>query len=385
MGMSLCRRWMTIGGVNLDTFNCHLLMPGISSAPERDVSIVAVPGRNGDVVIDNNRFINMTVKYKCVIDGSDSQYDFERMMAWLKSLKGYQRIEECYHPDYYRMGTFNAVVDPDTQNTQQVAFTLTANCKPQRYLKSGEQQSEAFVPLFPGGLAYYTSDLLAMDTLFNNETCVLIQKNTTQADAFDNIAHINAWFAYGSGTATTYTGNDARALVTMDGTTATIDLFELSGHGNAYTYYQIVFTNDNIDYWFKASSGTTGRIVSEIELINPTYYDAKPLIHYYSSQSNGADGAVPAIVINGIDIDADGFNGDLYLDCETQNAYLMQGGVRTNGNQYVTLAEGGESTTDFPVLVPGANAISMIPVVTITSDERLGECLVWLTPRWWTV
>ena len=180
MGMSLCRRWMTIGGVNLDTFNCHLLMPGISSAPERDVSIVAVPGRNGDVVIDSNRFKNKTVQYKCVIDGSDSQYDFERMMAWLKSLKGYQRIEECYHPDYYRMGTFNAAVDPDTQNTQQVAFTLTANCKPQRYLLNGEQQSEAFVPLFPDGLAYYTSDLLAMDTLMLSESCVLIQKNTTQ-------------------------------------------------------------------------------------------------------------------------------------------------------------------------------------------------------------
>ena len=385
MGMSLCRRWMTIGGVNLDTFNCHLLMPGISSAPERDVSIVAIPGRNGDVVIDNNRFKNKTVQYKCVIDGSDSQYDFERMMAWLKSLKGYQRIEECYHPDYYRMGTFNAAVDPDTQNTQQVAFTLTANCKPQRYLLSGERQSEAFVPLFPDGLAYYTSDLLAMDTLFENESCVLIQKNTTQADAFSNLAHINVWRAYGSGTATTYTGNDARALVTMDGSTATIDLFELAGHGDAYQYYQIVFTNDDIDCLFKASSGTTARIVSNVELINPTYYDAKPLIHYYSSQSSGADGAVPAIVINGIDIDADGFNGDLYLDCETQNAYLMQNGVRSNGNQYVTLAEGGEVTTDFPVLIPGTNTISMIPLVTVQSDIRLGECLVYITPRWWTV
>jgi hypothetical protein len=35
-----------------------------------------------------------------------------------------------------------------------------------------------------------------------------------------------------------------------------------------------------------------------------------------------------------------------------QNAYLMQNDVRTNGNQYITLAEGGEVTTDFPVLVP---------------------------------
>lgn len=384
MGMSLCRRWMTIGGVNLDTFNCHLLMPGISSAPERDVSIVAVPGRNGEVVIDNNRFKNKTVQYKCVIDGSDSQYDFERMMAWLKSLKGYQRIEECYHPNYYRMGTFNAAVEPDTQNTQQVAFTLTANCKPQRYLLNGERQSEAFVPLFPDGLAYYTSDLLAQDTSFENETCILIQKNTTQAQAFANIDHINVWRAYGSGTSTTYTGNDARALVQMSGTTATIDLFALTGHGNAYSYYQIVFTNTDVDVIFKASSGTTARIVSQIELMNPTFYNAKPLIHYYSSQSRGSDGAVPAIVVNGIEIDADGFNGDLYVDCETQNAYLVDEGIRTNGNQYVSLVKDSEVTTDFPVLIPGTNSIGMIPDVTIQSDIRLGECLVYIAPRWWS-
>lgn len=79
MGMSLCKRWMTIGGVNLDEFNCHLLMPGIASSPERDVNVISVPGRNGDLVIDNGRFKNITIEYKCVIDGSDSQYDFERL------------------------------------------------------------------------------------------------------------------------------------------------------------------------------------------------------------------------------------------------------------------------------------------------------------------
>lgn len=384
MGLKLERRWMVIGGVNLAEFNCYLLNPGIASAPERDVELVTVPGRNGDVVIDNHRFKNHTVQYKCAIDGSCARYDFERLTAWLKSLTGYQRIEECYHPESYRMGVFNASIEPDKQNTRQVTFTLTANCKPQKFLIDGEKESEAFVPLFADGLAYYTSDLLAQDTSFENETCVLIQKGTTQAQAFENVAHINVWRAYGSGTSTTYTGAQARALVQMDGTTATIDLFALTGHGNAYTYYQIVFTNNNIDYWFKASRGTTARIVSELKLINPTFYDAKPLIHYYSSQSSGADGAVPAIVINGIDIDADGFNGDLYLDCETQNAYLMQNGVRSNGNQYITLAEGGEVTTDFPVLIPGTNTISMIPAVTIQSDIRLGECLVYIAPRWWT-
>lgn len=384
MGLKLERRWMVIGGVNLAEFNCYLLNPGIASAPERDVEMVTVPGRNGDVVIDNHRFKNHTVQYKCAIDGSCARYDFERLTAWLKSLTGYQRIEECYHPESYRMGVFNASIEPDKQNVRQVTFTLTANCKPQKFLLSGEQQSEAFVPLFADGLAYYTSDLLAQDTSFENETCVLIQKGTTQAQAFENIAHINVWRAYGSGTSTTYTGNDARALVQMDGTTASIDLFDLTGHGNAYSYYQIVFTNTDVDAIFKASSGTTARIVSQIELQNPTYYNAKPLIHYYSSQSRGSDGAVPAIVVNGIEIDADGFNGDLYVDCETQNAYLVDEGIRTNGNQYVSLVKDGEVTTDFPVLIPGTNTISMIPEVTIQSDIRLGECLVYIAPRWWS-
>ena len=35
----------------------------IYSMPARDISLVSVPGRNGDVLIDNNRWQNVTISY----------------------------------------------------------------------------------------------------------------------------------------------------------------------------------------------------------------------------------------------------------------------------------------------------------------------------------
>lgn len=381
MGMSLCRRWMTIGGVNLDTFNCHLLMPGISSAPERDVNVISVPGRNGDLVIDNGRFKNITIEYKCVIDGSDSQYDFERLMAWLKSLTGYQRIEECYHSDYYRMGLFNAVVNPEEQNTYQVAFTLTANCKPQKYLLSGATEQ--------------TFELMALDTGTNELT-------TDMIGCFEKAILYDAQWRSGM-TASDWLpalknviadGDDvitrAQCVAALDLTTGGVDVYALwqslhggTGNLNIRVVIDRAYGSSFMSLFKVETGGWRGTVQSgtHLPIYNPTPFTSKPSIRFYAKNTNGSNqqfvfGNFVTIEMNPYLEDAD---KKFIIDSETYNAYCVnEDGTTYNGNQYVTTI----GILTLPELYPGQNYI----MAHLSTDNTLAaEVYAFVTPRWFMV
>ncbi len=54
-------------------------------------------------------------------------------------MTGYQRITDTYHPDEYRMGMFTGRLAPTTtSDNREGTFELCFNCKPYRYLKSGD-------------------------------------------------------------------------------------------------------------------------------------------------------------------------------------------------------------------------------------------------------
>ena len=117
---------------------------GTFDSPERVYEMVEVPGRNGAVAIDQGRFSNIEVTYPAAI-WADTQAAFRSKLAAFRSAMasriGYKRLEDTYHPDEYRLGIFRGAVEvePDGYNTAG-AFELIFDCKPQRFLKSGEEQ-----------------------------------------------------------------------------------------------------------------------------------------------------------------------------------------------------------------------------------------------------
>lgn len=88
-------------------------------------------------------------------------------------------------------------------------------------------------------------------------------------------------------------------------------------------------------------------------LFNPTRFDALPLI---ICSGNGT------ITMNGTTMTVSGNSGQIYIDCELQDAYLGT----TNKNSKIT--------STFPKLAPGQN--------TITYSGLTG---VQIRPRWWTI
>lgn len=109
-------------------------------APEHSYEKIEVPGRNGDLLIDNNRFKNVTVTLDCFIK-TNFKTNFRDMMNVLLSLTGYQKLILPGDTNHYRMGYLKGVVQAETTPFNKSGFfTLTFDCKPQRFRTSGDEE-----------------------------------------------------------------------------------------------------------------------------------------------------------------------------------------------------------------------------------------------------
>lgn len=106
--------------------------------PERLVEAVSVPGRSGDLVVDLGKFSNVLISYPAYIKDNFST-KWAALIQRLAPLKGYQRIETSDDAAHFRMGRVIIPQSPDVVRINQDGFfSLAFDCKPQRYLTSGE-------------------------------------------------------------------------------------------------------------------------------------------------------------------------------------------------------------------------------------------------------
>lgn len=132
---------LTFDGVNSKDYGVYITGAGVFSSPERDVELVSIPGRNGAFAVDRGRFSNIQVTYPAGVFGvdpagfADAISDFRNALG---SRVGYCRLEDDYNPDEYREAVFKAGLNVDAASLEAGEFEITFECKPQRFLKSGE-------------------------------------------------------------------------------------------------------------------------------------------------------------------------------------------------------------------------------------------------------
>lgn len=138
-------------GKSLADFGVHVSGTGVFNGPEEDYESVEIPGRNGDLHIFNGRFKNVELTYKAWIAGDrwvpgEERQDFimnvRQFRNHMLKSRGYQRLEDTYHPDEYRFAMFKGPFTTEPIMLQAGEFDLTFDCKPQRYLKLGEKKIE---------------------------------------------------------------------------------------------------------------------------------------------------------------------------------------------------------------------------------------------------
>lgn len=175
---------------NSKRFSAPILVetPPDYAFPSRDANFTHVPGRDGDVLVDNGSYNNVTRTYNLAI--GDEDIDYARLAYelsdWLHSANGYAKLTDSYDPEHYCMAAF--VDEGSIVNILQHAgrISVSFNCKPQRYLISGDDK----ITLSTSGSSIFNP------TMFGSKPLIKITGSGTFSNDFvmlnsDQIININ--------------------------------------------------------------------------------------------------------------------------------------------------------------------------------------------------
>lgn len=131
---------ITFNGIDSTDYGIRVEKCPDYPAAQRKVEFISVEGRSGDLVRDTQAWNNVEQTYSVYF--GDPTATFQELSGavarWLLGSKGYCRLEDDYYPDVYRMAVYSRLIQNRNFLNQKGRADLTFNCKPQRYLKSGE-------------------------------------------------------------------------------------------------------------------------------------------------------------------------------------------------------------------------------------------------------
>lgn len=139
---------VSFNGISTEDLGLIVQTSPVYTFPEKDAETYHVPGKNGDVVIDNNTYKNVERTYNFAAifkQGDEFAAVARKITAWLNSAKGYARLEDSYEPEFFRYAMYRKNNEMLNYWDQATTINATFECKPQRFLRTGDE----FVTLDP--------------------------------------------------------------------------------------------------------------------------------------------------------------------------------------------------------------------------------------------
>lgn len=404
---------LTYGGIDSADYGIYISGEAVYNAPERAVELVSVPGRNGAIAIDQGYWENIEVTYPAGVFGSDKT-DFATAISSFRnailSQKGYQRLTDTYHPDEYREGLYISGLEVDpVRMTTAGEFELIFNCKPQRFLTSGETEqtitsgstltnptqydasplikAEGYGTLTVGGKEIELTNEtfgrveLAPGRTVNYASEVINLADTPMTAGDDiKISFINANITLKASDAVT---DFSVVTPTKSGpidssvawcTALDTDMFRASIRLAGITYAK---STSSTSVTAKATTTMSckvgGTSVGPFTLTAQAKYVGADNTIEVSAGVSGLPASLiqvfqetlidPVIGISTASV----LGSPTYIDCDLGECYKIEGGVVVDLNRYIDLG------SDLPALEPGGN--------TITYDNTFTSVKV--VPRWW--
>ena len=150
---------LTFDGKTSREYGVYITGQAVFNAPERDVEMVEIPGRNGAFALDHGRFQNIEVTYPAGIF-AENDADFAQAISdfrnWLCSRQGYVKLTDDYNPNEYRLAIYKSGLEVTAEQLEAGEFEIVFECKPQRFLTSGDTAVEVT-----------SGDTITNPTLFN--------------------------------------------------------------------------------------------------------------------------------------------------------------------------------------------------------------------------
>ena len=369
-GKNIGDHTLSFNGKDLREFGLHISGDGTFTAPSRDVEYVTIPGRDGDLIIDNGRFLNVTVSYACGITG-DFDEQFSKLKSWLQQDVGYHQLEDSYHPEEFRMAAFVEAIKPEMEPYNESGrFSLEFVCKPQRFLLAGNIPVK-YYPVTCGSIDEETGESTEDASMCRLEHAEVIPGTDFQVEiAYSEDDGQQAIVAvYDPAMELIY----IETVPVEDGTISySIEVPAPSGYIAQVAWTRgasgITITNDGVS----TSYSDDGLIIN-----NPTLFASKPLITV-------GNGEGEKFTVNETKISVSEYRNatqcmKLSVDCDVQDCYL--GSVNLNPYVSFTTLSGGIAY-EYPKFNPGKNEIITSTYPTAAAAESAIEYLE-ITPRWW--
>ena len=112
--------------------------------PNRKQTVYTVPGRNGAVVFQEDAWEDVQRSYNVWLayDMNSLADKVDAFEAMLNSMKGWQRLEDNFEPDVFRLAYYTGGDSFSNQMTAYGEATINFTCRPERFLKTGEFETE---------------------------------------------------------------------------------------------------------------------------------------------------------------------------------------------------------------------------------------------------
>lgn len=137
---------ISFNGQNSDSFGIIIERCPYPNKPVRRGTIFQIPGRNGNLVIEDGTYENVTRKFNVYFltePGGNGVYDRSSTIAqWLLGSSGYCKLSTDYEPDVFYLARFAGPLDIEARLGHFGRATLEFDCYPQRFESLGHVYSD---------------------------------------------------------------------------------------------------------------------------------------------------------------------------------------------------------------------------------------------------
>lgn len=402
----------TFDGESSASYGVMILGEGVFNAPEREVEMISIPGRNGAYALDKGRFENIEVTYPATIVANNPE-DFAQAVSDLRNMlcskTGYCRLSDDYHPDEYRKAVYKSGLEVEEMVLKAGEFDIVFDCKPQRWLLDGDAEmsvtsgDKIFNPTrFPShplllvdgyGAIQFNGYEIEIDNAVMGEI-TLVDEMRISTNGIDKTLDSAL---YDTGDTITFHGAERYYSLTLSTGASSMTITGCSDSNNLFS---TTISNDMVVHTTIPTltfvAGTAKTVTNDVTIditvtrpgqssVSDQLILTQKIKHYVFNGRHDfeVDWAIKKSeflwvqagqmlsTINAITVDSTlSILGDpTYVDCDMGEAYMIKNGSYISLNQYIDLG------SDVPKFAPGEN--------TITFDNTITELNV--LPRWWKI
>lgn len=421
---------LTFDGVDSTQYGVYITGEAVYNAPMRDVELIEIPGRNGAYALDKGRFNNIEITYPAGIYGKDeSEFaqaisDFRNAIA---SRVGYKRLTDDYNSNEYRMAVYSSGLEVSPALLKAGQFDITFNCKPQRFLTSGETEQTVTSGATITNPTLFDSEpllrVLGYGKITVNTSDIVVENEDIGNVTLQNESDLNFDTKYilDSNTVSLLNTSDtitipsglriAGGIISRNYPTIKLTDLEIAQTGTIQCHSQIIskpappggnggqfyiITDEPIHFSYGTTD--TSKVIQATITVSYTNNGVASSftttmsigIHYYSGAEDYIEivkGTNPFSPLppSGVEFATWGnknhigtvtaystknaLSEGIYIDLDIGECYMIKNGEIISLNTYVNLG------ADLPTLKPGANII--------TYDNTIDELKI--TPRYWRV